>query len=88
MGRTTTLKGTLRSTPNTSFTVQFFLNPSGGDEGKKFIGKKRVATNSDGKVSFTFSPTRQVGVGETVTATATGAGGTSEFSAPRTVVVQ
>jgi CSLREA domain-containing protein len=85
-GGTNTLKGRLDSTPNTDFIVQFFANPSGGDEGKTFLGQKKVTTNSEGKVSFTFSPSRKVGVGKTVTATATGSEGTSEFSAPRTVV--
>jgi hypothetical protein len=85
-GSSTTLKGRLDSTPNTSFTVQFFANPSGGDEGKKLIGQKRVTTNTEGKVSFTFSPSQKVSVGKTVTATATGPEGTSEFSVPRTVV--
>jgi hypothetical protein len=82
-GGKTTLKGNLRSTPNTSFTVQFFANSSG--EGKKFIGQKRVTTSSEGKVYFTFSPAQKVGAGQPVTATATGAEGTSEFSAPKTV---
>jgi hypothetical protein len=66
--------------------VQYFSNPSGGDEGKTFIGQEKVSTSADGKASFTFSPARKVGVGKTVTATATGSEGTSEFSAPRTVV--
>jgi hypothetical protein len=66
--------------------VQFFANPSGGDEGKKFIGQKRVTTNTEGKVTYAFCPSQKVGVGKTVTATATGPEGTSEFSAPRTVV--
>jgi CSLREA domain-containing protein len=85
-GSSTTLKGRLDSTPKTSFTVQFFANPSGGDEGKKFIGQKRVTTNTEGKVTYAFSPSQKVGVGKTVTATATGPEGTSEFSVPRTVV--
>ncbi len=45
-----------------------------------------MKTDADGKVSFTFVPSSRVGVGKTVTATATWAEGTSEFSAPRTVV--
>ena len=51
--------------------------------------RKRSTMISDllrGNVSFTFSPAQKVGVGKTVTATATGSEGTSEFSAPRTVV--
>ncbi len=82
-GGTTTLKGRLGSTSNTAFTLQFFANSAG--EGKKFIGQKRVTTSSEGKVSFTFVPSSRVGAGQPVTATATGAEGTSEFSAPKTV---
>ena len=81
-----TIRGRLSSKSKQSYVVRFFSNPSGGDEGKKFIGQKKVTTGKDGKVSFTFSPAQKVGVGETVTATATGSEGTSEFSAPRKVV--
>ena len=84
----TTIKGKLLSKPNKTFVVRFFANPSGQNEGKQFIGQKKVTTNSAGKVSFTFVPSRRVGAGKTVTATATGTEGTSEFSAPRTVVAQ
>jgi hypothetical protein len=45
-----------------------------------------VTTTSEGKVSFTFSPPRKLGEGKAITVTATGAEGTSEFSAPRAVV--
>ncbi len=82
----TTVRGTLNSTPNKSFRVQFFSNPSGTDEGKTFIGTKSVTTDASGNVTFIFSPSQKLGVGKTVTATATGSEGTSEFSAARTVV--
>ena len=63
-----------------------FSNPKGTDEGKKFIGQKKVSTDASGNVSFTKALPR-VGVGKTITATATGPGGnTSEFSAPKKVV--
>ena len=42
----------------------------------------------DGRTVFASEPARRVVVGQTITATATGAGNTSEFSAPRTVVAQ
>ena len=84
---TTIVKGTLESTPSTrkkkrAFTVQLFANPSADrDEGKTFLGQKRVTTNRRGKASFTFVTDRVVtGM---ITATATGPGGnTSEFSDP------
>jgi CSLREA domain-containing protein len=81
----TTIKGKLLSKPNQTFTVRFFSNPAGQNEGKKFVGQTRVKTSSDGKGTFTFVPSRRVGAGKTVTATATGVEGISEFSAPRTV---
>jgi CSLREA domain-containing protein len=85
---TTMVKGTLNSTPNTGFTIEFFSNPSGGDEGQKYIGQSYVTTDASGNASFTFEPTAMVAPGQTITATATVNGGdydTSEFSAPRTV---
>jgi len=83
----TTIRGTLDSTPNTTFTVQFFRNPAGTDEGKMFIGqKKSVTTDASGGTTFTFRPDRKVNVGLAITATATDpAGNTSEFSDPATV---
>ena len=81
----TTIKAKLNSTPNKAFKIQFFSNPS-GNEGKTFLGQKKVSTDSSGKVSFTKALPK-VGVGKTITATATGPGGnTSEFSAPKKVV--
>ena len=67
--------------------VQFFSNPSGTNEGRKLIGQKSVTTDGSGNATFSLAPAQRVGVGRTVTATATNPGGsTSEFSAPRTVV--
>jgi hypothetical protein len=84
----TTIKGELNSTPEKNFIIRFFSNSPGGDEGKKFIGQKKVTTNVKGRAVFTFVPARKVGVGRAITAAATGPGGnTSEFSAPRTVAV-
>jgi CSLREA domain-containing protein len=87
----TVIGGTLDSTPSTkrkkrTFTIQFFSNPQADttslDEGKVFVGQARVTTNRQGKASFTFESTRTLAVGDTITATATGKGGTSEFSDP------
>jgi hypothetical protein len=83
----TTVAGKLNSTPGKTFTVRFFSNPSGTDEGKKFFGQKSVTTDGSGNASFTFSPTSKVAAGRAITATATSSGGdTSEFSAPKKVV--
>ncbi len=69
------------------FTIQFFLNPSGEQEGKFYIGQKTVATNLSGNASFSFTPSLSQLPGGTITATATrkSTGDTSEFSDPLTV---
>jgi len=86
---TTTIRGTLDSTANGSFRVQFFSNPSGTDEGKTLLGSEIVSTNGSGDASFVFSTRKEVRVGQNITATATGPGGNnSEFSAARKVVAR
>jgi hypothetical protein len=85
----TTIKGSLNSRPGATYTVQFFSNPSGTNEGRTFLGQKTgLNVDGSGHASFTFSPASKVPVGQTVTATATNGftGDTSEFSAPRKVV--
>jgi trimeric autotransporter adhesin len=86
-GTKTTIKGKLNSRPNSGYQIQFFSNTS-DNEGKKFIGQKSVTTDGSGNATFTFSPSSKVGVGQTITASATKntTGNTSEFSAPRKVV--
>jgi CSLREA domain-containing protein len=87
--RSTTIKGTLNSTPDTTFTLRFYSNPSSNpDEGKKFVGMKNVHTDAtSGDVSFTFRPGKKVAVGQRITATAAELdSNTSEFSNPRRVV--
>ena len=83
----TTIKGRLNSTPNATFTIEFFSNPAGTDEGKIFLGKKEVSTGQDGLVLFQKNFTPAVKVGRTITATATNTTthDTSEFSAAREV---
>ncbi|MEW6209322.1 MAG: BACON domain-containing carbohydrate-binding protein [Acidobacteriota bacterium] len=85
-GPDTQIQGTLNSTPNTVFTIDFFLNancdPSGNGESGLFIGSRDVATNASGNVSFDFT---LLGIGSAggqfVTATATNPNGdTSELS--------
>jgi hypothetical protein len=84
---TTTIKGKLNSTANRTYTIQLFSNPSGTNEGKKFIGQMSITTDGSGNRSFTFSPATSVAVGQTITATATRASthDTSEFSGPKKV---
>ena len=82
----TTIKGTLNSRPGAVYTIQFFSNPPGTDEGAKFIGQRSVSVDASGDASFAFKP-KKVGVGQAITATATNefTGDTSEFSTPTAV---
>jgi hypothetical protein len=84
-GTTTTITGSLRSKPEKTFTVQLFSNPTGTDEGKTFLGQIQVKTNRRGKAVFSFFGSA-VPQANAITATATGADGTSEFSDPVAVV--
>jgi CSLREA domain-containing protein len=80
-GTATTIKGTLNSRPRKTFTIQFFSNPAGADEGKTYLGQVNVKTNKKGNASFNvLGPA--VTAGDEITTTATGADGTSEFSDP------
>jgi titin len=81
----TTIGGTLTSTPNASFTLEFFVNsacnPSGFGEGEQFFVSVTVTTDADGRASFEFSLNLPVPVDDFITATATDAdGNTSMFS--------
>ncbi len=85
----TNIQGTLNSTPNRTFTLEFFgnsaRNPSNYGEGRNFLGSTSVTTNSGGNAAFnvTFSTTLSQ-VGTWVTATATDfQNNTSEFSLAR-----
>ncbi len=79
------IQGTLNSTPNTTFRVEFFGNPncdsSGNGEGQFNRGAQNVTTDGNGNASFTQNATVISG-GGVITATATDPNGnTSEFSA-------
>jgi CSLREA domain-containing protein len=83
-----TIDGRLRSTPSRTFTLEFFKNPPGGDEGATLIGTTMVSTDGvTGLATFTFHPPKSAALGDRITTTATNANdSTSEFSAPRKVV--
>jgi uncharacterized repeat protein (TIGR01451 family) len=82
----TEVSGTLASTPNSSFRIEFFANadldPSGHGEGQTFLGFVNVTTDATGNVSFSNILLPPEPAGENfVAATATdAAGNTSEFS--------
>ena len=90
---TTTIAGSLNSTPGSTFTIQFFSSPeansTGFGEGKTFLGEIEVTTNTRGDTgAFAFTTNRgAASVGQFITATATNdaTGDTSEFSEAKPV---
>jgi CSLREA domain-containing protein len=90
-GGKTTVKGTLSSLPNAFYVLFFYSNPSGGDEGKVYLGVQGVTTDASGNATFSFQPLSKVARGQTITATVTSnassntEANSSEFSAPRAV---
>jgi titin len=84
------IQGVLQSTPNTTFTVQLFSDPSadssGLAEGQQLLGTVTVTTDAFGFADFTVTVSEAVPAGQVVAATATDAdNNSSEFSAPVTV---
>lgn len=79
------ISGTLDSTPNADFLIEFFdtttRDPTGYGEGERWIGATRVTTDGLGHGSFTANVAFFGQPGRFVTATATSStGDTSEFS--------
>jgi hypothetical protein len=79
------IKGTLNSTPNTAFQIDFYASPgcdlSGVGEGDQYLGTATVTTAADGNSAIDFTATSALSAGATISATATDpAGNTSEFS--------
>lgn len=77
--------GRLLSTPNTTFTVEFYKNTARDrsyfGEGEKWIGETTVTTNADGHATIDEILTFNTLSSEFITATATDPeGNTSEFS--------
>jgi len=90
LGLGTAVNGSLNSTANTTFRIEFFANAagdaSGYGEGQNFIGAISVTTNGSGNA--TFAPVLQATVpaSQKISATATDpAGNTSEFAQNVTV---
>src|SRR5262249_872060 len=85
-GTSTTVDGSLTSTPQTDFVLEFFVNPaldpSGHGQGAQVLGWQMVTTDGTGVVSFHVTlPGDLRGQFLTATATEDPAGNTSEFSA-------
>ena len=90
LGGSTTVAGTLASSPNASFTLDFYANAAGTSyaEGQRYIGSQVVTTNGSGIVTFTATGLGATSGGEEITATATNAAAqTSEFSISPPVAV-
>ena len=76
-----TISGTLTSTPNTTFTVEFFANDTHEPQGKNYLGSRTVTTNSQGVATFTYIGPLPPAGSHFYTATATSpTNDTSEFS--------
>jgi hypothetical protein len=75
----TTVIGTLHATASTTYRIEFFDNPSGGNQGQKFLGFIAVTTDTSGNATL-VADFAGAGTGS-ITATATDSGGdTSVFS--------
>src|SRR6185436_12721382 len=82
---TTTIQGTLNSTPSTQFRIDFYSNlscdGSGNGEGQTYLGSTNVTTDGSCGANFNFSISNALVSGSMITAVATNpAGNTSEFS--------
>ena len=86
VGSSTTIQGSLNSTPSTTFQIDFYssaaVDPSGFGEGALFFGATAVTTDGNGDANINVNFPMALGTGRAVTATATDPNGnTSEFSA-------
>jgi titin len=87
---TITIQGTFTGAANTTYTLEFFANPtanpSGFGEGTQLLGSVTVTTDSSGNATFTVTFNVVVTPGEVVSATATDPGNnTSAFAQDVTV---
>ena len=81
----TTIDGTLDSTPNTMFRIEFFANSEADvwayGEGQVFLGALEVITDVNGIADFPWTIPQRLPLDHFITATATDPdGNTSEFS--------
>ncbi|MCI0682029.1 MAG: LamG domain-containing protein, partial [Gemmataceae bacterium] len=90
-GATSRVGGSLHSTPNTQFTLDFYASaaadPSGYGEGQRYLASITVITDGSGNATFAVALPAATIAGEVLTVTATDPlGNTSEFSAIQLVV--
>ncbi len=79
------VSGSLNSTPNTTFRIEFFesdtCDPSGYGEGKAYLNAIAVNTDSSGNATFSVQLNNQTANGKYISATASAPdNSTSEFS--------
>src|SRR5262249_26826592 len=84
-GGMTQVSGQVNSTPNTTFTLDFYANtlpdPSGYGEGQTWLGSTIVMTDGSGHASFTATVAGPTAGQQVLSATATDSDhNTSEFS--------
>lgn len=84
-GANTAVVGSLNSSPNSAFRLQFFASPAcdsvGSGEGQYLVGETTLASDASGNAAFAIAIGAALPAGWAVTATATDPGGnTSEFS--------
>src|SRR5205085_6098036 len=85
-GATTAVKGTFNGAASTTFTLDFYANPTGDPtgfgEGQIYLGALTVTTDASGNASYSGVLSAATTYHQAVTATATdAAGNTSEFAA-------
>jgi Bacterial Ig-like domain (group 3)/Right handed beta helix region len=85
-GATTSVSGTLSSTPDSTFTLEFYASatadPSGYGQGQIYLGSTIVTTDANGNVGFVADGLNSIAAGDVISATATDANGsTSQFAA-------
>ncbi len=91
-GSSTTVVGTLQSTPSTTFDVDFYANPACNgrpqeqDEAKTYIGSIEVTTDGSGNGAFNEVLAVAVANGSPITATATSPSGETSELSPRFVL--
>jgi CSLREA domain-containing protein len=82
-GVSSSVQGSINTTASTAVAVHFYASatadPSGHGEGQTYLGTTNVLTDAAGNASFNFIGPALT-LGQQVSATATTAGGTSEFS--------
>lgn len=79
-----TVTGVMHGIPSTGYALELYSNPqpdaTGYGQGQNYLGMVTVNTNSSGNAEFFVTLPGAVPVGYAVSATATSAAGTSEFS--------